>query len=201
MRATRCTQGGRERDRCTVCQQAQHRAYHQEGYDLNSVASLRPKKAEPAMQVREVVVGHDYRGRPLTMVYFNIEEILASMRTEATLRGHWIDRAAPRYATVQRRVCTCTGPREPPCTKPSTPGRPHGVRQTTERVYLHCMDCEVAVDAQRRMQDNGHSILDPRNVPCILIGGLDKVHFFGGGHIPWCGPLSHPVVWGCDTTR
>ena len=164
--------------------QAQHRAFHQEGYDLNSVARQRPQPAKPAMKVREVLVGQDFHGRPLTMVYFNVEEVLASMRTEATLRDHWVDRAAPQYVAVERRLCRCKGPHEPPCTKPSTDAHPHGVRTTTERAYHHCMDSKAAVDAQRRMRDYGHSTEDPKNVPCILICYMDKVH--GGGHKRAC---------------
>ena len=128
--------------------QAQHRAHHDEGYDLNTVAGLRPKVSEPDMRPREVRVGQDYHGRPYTMTYFHVEEVLASMRTEATLRDHWIDRARAEFADVEQRLCTCTGPCQPPCTKPDPN---HGFATQRERVYLHAMDSDVALDAQRRM--------------------------------------------------
>ena len=88
---------------CLVCPlmltwvplQAQHRAHHDEGYDLNKVAGIRPKVSEPAMRPRQVTVGEDYHGRPYTMTYFHVEEVLASMRTEAPGQGRVRRRGTP----------------------------------------------------------------------------------------------------------
>ena len=139
------------------------------------------------MQVREVVVGTDHRGRPMTMYYFHVEEVLASMRVEPTLRDHWVTRAEPEHADVEVRLCNCRGPcqvqRTGPCKKASTPGNPHGVRTAVgERVYLHAMDSDMAIDAQRRMVQSGHPVEDPKNVPVMVVTGEDKVR--GGGGLP-----------------
>ena len=125
------------------------------------------------MRPREVTVGQDYHGRPYTMTYFHVEEVLASMRTEATLRDHWVDRAHPVFAVQQQPLCSCCGPCEPPCTKA---GPNHGVGPVHTRVYLHAMDSDIAIDAQRRMQANGHSLADPKNGVCVVMTGEDKVH-------------------------
>ena len=163
----------------------QHLAHQNEDYDLNLVAGMKPKVLEPAMKVREVTVGTDYHGRPYKMVYFHAEEVLASMRTEGTLRDHWVDRAEPRFADVERRVCTCERPCDPPCTKPSTAHHPHGVVVEHQRVFLHTMDSDAAIDAQRRMEAAGHTIKDPKNGPCIIMSGEDKVR---GGAAVHCFP-------------
>jgi len=142
------------------------------------------------MQVREVVVGTDHRGRPMTMYYFHVEEVLASMRVEPTLRDHWVTRAEPEFADVQVRLCSCKGPcqvqRDGPCKKDSTPGDAHGVRTVVgERVYLHAMDSDMAIDAQRRMVQSGHLVEDPKNVPVIVVTGEDKVRVWGA--VRWGG--------------
>ena len=51
-----------------------------------------------------------------------------------------------------------------------------------QRVYLHAMDSDLAIDAQRRMQLAGHTTADPKNVPCVLMTGEDKV--WGCFHFP-----------------
>ena len=134
------------------------------------------------MTWREVEVGKDYRGRPYLMGYFHVEEVLASMRTEPTLRDHWVTRAAHNMQEVTWRVCRCTRPCEAPCGKATTPQKPHGARSARERVYHHPMDCDAAIDAQRKMQAAGHSDRDPLNVPTVLLTGEDKAKMtqFGG---------------------
>ena len=156
--------------------QGQHRARHQEGYDLNAVAGVRPRVLEPAMKVRRITVGQDYHNRPYHMHYFHVEEVLASMRTEATLRAQWIDRAEAKYADVERRLCRCKRPCEEACAKPSTANKPHGVAvDHNQRVYLHAMDCDVAIDAQRRMEQASHFQQNAKNGVCVLMSGEDKV--------------------------
>ena len=134
------------------------------------------------MTWREVEVGTDYLGRPYKLGYFHVEEILASMRTEPTLRDHWVDRAEPNMQDVKWRVCGCKGLRQGPCTKPDTDKKRHGVRTARERVYHHPMDCDAAIDAQRKMEHAGHTTADPLNVPTVLLTGEDKAKMtqFGG---------------------
>ena len=128
------------------------------------------------MEWREVVVGHDYRGQPYTMGYFHLEEVLASMRTQPSLRDHWRTRSQPVHRTVQ----------EPPCGKGPMGCHKHRGRSATKRVYHHPMDCRIGEDAERRMQAAGHTIADPRNVPVVLMTGEDKAKMtqFGGTFYP-----------------
>ena len=168
----------------------QHEAHKREGYDLNLIAKLDPKPLDPAMEWRTVVVGYDYRDRPIVMGYFHVEEVLASMATEPTLRGHWITRAEARYEDVEHRVCQCTRLCDPPCTKASTDGgAQHGVRTTRQRVYQHAMDCDAAIDAQRRMEAAQRNMRDPKNWLLMAGGGLDKAKL-----TQWGGTV-FPLYW------
>ena len=100
------------------------------------MAGVRPRVLEPAMRVRQVTVGTDHRGRPHTMHYFHVEEVLASMRTEPTLRDHWVTRAEAKHADVERRVCDCKRPGEPPCTKEPSRGKAHGIEVAHRRFLI-----------------------------------------------------------------
>jgi len=73
------------------------------------------------------------------------------MRTQESLRDHWVSRAKERTAVVTRRVCHCAQTAEEPCTT-------HGVETATKRVYNHPMDCDIGIDAQRRMEAAGRAI-------------------------------------------
>ena len=132
------------------------------------------------------------------MGYFNVEEVLASMRTEATLRDHWITRAEEVKQTVTWRVCRCTRPCDPPCTKANTETQQHGERSGRARVYKHCMNSNAAIAAQAAMVKAGHPTADPKNEPLIVLSGTDKCKKtqFGGSFYPIYirpGNLAHEV--------
>jgi len=127
-----------------------------------------------------------------------LEELVATMATEPTLRDEWVTRAEAQVEEVTWRVCHCTRPHEPPCTKPDTDSKQHGTATAQRPVVDHCMSGKIAMDAQRRMVLAQHTTDDPLNWPGIIMTGEDKAKMtqFGGSFYPVYfrpGNLSHKV--------